>query len=212
VFVTGAEQWRALPDWPPPTTDRSWSLAPGSLTGSPAAGGETALRYDPMDPTPSVGGRTLGRLAGRRDNTALEARADVRTFTTAPLPEPVELLGAARVRLVVASDNPYGDLFVRLTDVDRRGRSVNVTDRLVRLDPAAGEPAPEGPRTVEVTLPETAHRFAAGHRVRLQLSGGAHPRFARNLGTGEPLGEGTHAVPVTHRVQHAGSSVTLPLG
>ena len=31
----------------------------------------------------------------------------------------------------------------------------------------------------------TAHRFAAGHRIRLQVSSGAHPRYARNPGTGE---------------------------
>nr|WP_230299013.1 CocE/NonD family hydrolase C-terminal non-catalytic domain-containing protein [Actinomadura coerulea] len=29
-----------------------------------------------------------------------------------------------------------------------------------------------------------AHRFAPGHRLRLQVSGGAHPRLARNPGTG----------------------------
>jgi hypothetical protein len=31
----------------------------------------------------------------------------------------------------------------------------------------------------------TGHRFAAGHRIRLQVSSGAHPRYARNLGTSE---------------------------
>jgi hypothetical protein len=29
------------------------------------------------------------------------------------------------------------------------------------------------------------HRFAAGHRIRLQISSGAYPRYARNPGTGE---------------------------
>ena len=37
----------------------------------------------------------------------------------------------------------------------------------------------------------TGYRFQRGHRLRLQVSSGAHPRFARNLGTGEPLGTGT---------------------
>jgi predicted acyl esterase len=33
-----------------------------------------------------------------------------------------------------------------------------------------------------------AHRFAAGHRLRLQVSSGAHPRYLRNPGTGaDPL-------------------------
>ncbi|MCF6508729.1 CocE/NonD family hydrolase [Blastococcus sp. MG754426] len=217
VHVTGVRTWRGMDDWPPPTTDRTWYLAgSGALRDDPPAEPDaTSFRHDPVDPTPSVGGRVLARSAGRRDNRRLEARDDVRTFTTAPLTQPVELLGGATVRLCLTSDNPYADVFVRLCDVDPRGRSVNVTDRLVRLDPAEGEEPVVGERLVETTLPDTAHRFLAGHRLRLQVSGGAHPRYARNLGTGEPPGQGTHGVPVTHRIGHGGasaSSVTLPLG
>src|SRR3954468_14234624 len=99
VYVTGAQKWRALPDWPPLTQDRTWYLAPaGGLTGeaptSPGAG--TFFTYDPMDPTPSVGGRVLKRGAGRRDNRKLEARADVRTFSPPPPAEAVELLRGAK--------------------------------------------------------------------------------------------------------------------
>jgi predicted acyl esterase len=38
-----------------------------------------------------------------------------------------------------------------------------------------------------VTSPITgaAHRFGRGHRLRLQVAGGAHPRFARNPGNGQ---------------------------
>jgi putative CocE/NonD family hydrolase len=153
--------------------------------------------------------------AGRRDNRRVEGRDDVRTFTTAPLGSPLELLGAARIRLCLTSDNPYADVFLRLCDVDARGRSVNVTDRLVRLDPADGQKPQTGERLVEATLPDTAHRFRVGHRIRLQISGGAHPRYARNLGTGEPLGDATHGVPVNHRIAHSAassSSITLPVG
>src|SRR3954454_8941842 len=216
VFVSGADRWRDLPDWPPATTDRTWYLAPaGGLTdAAPTShGAGTFFPCDPMDPPPAGGGRVLARGAGRRDNDRLEARADVRTFTTAPLETPVELLGGARIRLFLDSDNPYCDVFLRLCDVDERGRSVNVTDRLVRLDPAEGE-EPPSERTVELTLPDTAHRFLAGHRVRLQVSGGAHPRYARNLGTGEPGGRATQGVPTNHRIGHdvtAPSSVTLPV-
>ena len=176
---------------------------------------ETSFRYDPMNPTPSVGGRVLTFRAGRRDNRRLEARDDVRTFTTEPLESAVELLGGARIRLCLTSDNPYADVFLRLCDVDARGRSVNVTDRLVRLDPADGETPRTDERNVEATLPDTAHRFLPGHRIRLQVSGGAHPRYARNLGTGEPAGLATHGVPVTHRIAHSAvsaSSITVPVG
>jgi putative CocE/NonD family hydrolase len=217
VYVPGAHTWRKLPDWPPPTTDRTWYLAAGGRLDddAPAEPGATSFRYDPMDPTPSVGGRVLARSAGARDNTALEARDDVRTFTTPPLRQPVEVRGGVRVRLFVESDNPYADIFLRLCDVGPDGRSVNITDRLVRLDPAEGEKPPTGERVVEATLPDTAYRFRAGHRIRLQVSGGAHPRYARNLGTGEPVGQATHGVPVIHRIGHGGTSpsaITLPVG
>ncbi|NEK87627.1 CocE/NonD family hydrolase [Blastococcus saxobsidens] len=217
VYDTGARTWRAMPDWPPASTDREFFLsADGRLADdAPAEAGETTFRYDPMDPTPSVGGRVLAGSAGQRDNRELEARDDVRTFTTPSLRTPVQLMGGARIRLHVNPDNPYADLFLRLCDVEPNGKSVNITDRLIRLDPAPGEEPTTGERVVETTLPDTAHLFRAGHRVRLQVSGGAHPRYARNLGTGEPVGEATHGVPTTHRICSGGatpSSVTLPVG
>ena len=45
-----------------------------------------------------------------------------------------------------------------------------------------------------------AHRFRAGSRIRVLVAGGSHPRFARNLGTGEPLSTGSRLRPATHTV------------
>ena len=38
-----------------------------------------------------------------------------------------------------------------------------------------------------VNLWPTAYSFNKGHQIRIQVSSGAFPRFARNLGTDEPL-------------------------
>jgi predicted acyl esterase len=51
--------------------------------------------------------------------------------------------------------------------------------------PERFEQAADGSRRVVLELWPTAHRFAAGHSIRLQVSSGAHPRYARNPGTGE---------------------------
>jgi len=128
--------------------------------------------------------------AGPRDNAALEARPDVLTFTTEIMREPVEVMGAVRSRLLIATrEGSHVDVFARLCDVDTHGRSTNVCDGLLRLPASRGRPE-------EVTVPmsSTAYRFAAGHRIRLQVSSGAHPRFARNTGTGEPLATTTRLV------------------
>jgi uncharacterized protein len=57
-----------------------------------------------------------------------------------------------------------------------------------------------------VAMSSTAYRFAAGHRLRLQVSGGAHPRFARNTGTGEPPATGTRLAAVDIQVLHGSPS------
>jgi predicted acyl esterase len=54
----------------------------------------------------------------------------------------------------------------------------------------------------------------AGHRIRVQVSGGAFPRFARNFGTPEPFGVATKALrcrfEIHHDARHA-AHVLLPI-
>ncbi len=157
------------------------------------------------DPTPALGGpRLVGKLAGRRDNAPLEARGDVRTFTTAPLTHAVEAIGPVTASIRVRASGKHFDLFVRLCDVDRDGRSWNVCDGLTRVSTVDED------GTVRVALWPTAYRFRAGHRIRLQVSGGAHPRFARNPGTGAGLGESTELLPV-HLEILPSSALELPI-
>jgi putative CocE/NonD family hydrolase len=195
----GAGEWREIPGWPPPgATWQRWRLgAHGSLsTREPSADVRAAsFRYDPADPTPSPGGATLSLTAGSRDNRAVERRLDVLVFSSEPLDEPVEVIGEVAAELSVTRDNPYADLFVRLCDVDPRGRSRNVCDGIVRLtgdDPMAG--------TVRVSLIGAAHRFGRGHRIRLQVAGGAHPRFARNPGNGQVAAAAEDLVPTQYEI------------
>jgi predicted acyl esterase len=51
-------------------------------------------------------------------------------------------------------------------------------------------------------MSSTAHRFEPGHRLRLQVSGGAFPRYARNTGTGEPLATAARLVSTDVEVYH----------
>ncbi|MFI2712502.1 CocE/NonD family hydrolase [Micromonospora sp. NPDC018662] len=183
--------WRDLPDWPPPATPTRWHLrAGGGLSPTPpVAGPPDRFRYDPADPTPSLGGPLLvAQRAGAVDNRPVEARPDVLTYTSDPVDGPVEVVGPVHAEIHLRSELSYLDVFVRLCDVDRRGRSWNVCDGLVRVEPGRFPPGPSGVVRVPVTLWPTAYRFAPGHRLRVQVSGGAHPRWARNPGTGEPLG------------------------
>jgi putative CocE/NonD family hydrolase len=170
--------------------------------------GTVTFRYDPADPTPSVGGRVMTGEMGVCENRELEARPDVLTFTTGPLPAALDVAGAPVVELTISVDNPHADIFLRLCDVDEKGRSRNFSDRLQRLDPAV--PAGQT-QQLRLMLDHCFHRLAIGHRLRLQVSGGAFPRYARNLGTDGTLAEGSKLAPSAHTVHCAHSHLVLPL-
>jgi putative CocE/NonD family hydrolase len=117
-------------------------------------------------------------------------------MTTERLQSSVEVVGEPVVALSHSSDNPHADLFARLSDVGLDGRSRNITEGFVRLDPYRTA----GP--VSLRLRATAHRFVVGHRIRLVIAGGSHPQFARNLGTDEHPSTGSTMRPARHTVRH----------
>lgn len=219
VFVTGQRSgggWRELPEWPPPYAQaRLWPAAGGLLQEHPPAEHDPPdrYRYDPADPTPSVGGPVLLTRRPVVDNRALESRADVLTFTTAPLSQLWEAIGPARVELHMRASSQYFDVFARVCDVDAQGASHNVCDAIARVTPVRFQAAADGSVLVAFDLWPLAHRFAAGHRVRLQVSSGAHPRYARNPGTAEdPLSAtelGAVELELLHDAEHP-SVVLLP--
>ena len=88
VYVGGADEWREFDQWPPVGRTQEWLIRPGGALDLTATGSDpqaTAksdrFRYDPADPTPSVGGALFTTNGGPVDNRALEARPDVLVYT-----------------------------------------------------------------------------------------------------------------------------------
>ena len=205
IHVGGAEEWRDYPYFPPPgSRPERWHLhGAGRLaTKAPSDSPPDRYRYDPADPTPSVGGPLFGRGAGPRDNRRLEARPDVLTYTSAPLGRDIEVIGPVAAELFVRSTLGHADFFVRFCDVEPSGKSVNITAALLRVSPGHPEPESDGTLRLRIELCPTAHRFREGHCLRLQVSSGAHPRLARNTGSGEPLATATKLVAADQEVFH----------
>ncbi|OBG72382.1 MULTISPECIES: CocE/NonD family hydrolase [unclassified Mycobacterium] len=215
VCVTGVDKgqaWRNLADWPPTTTERALYLRPGGHLGETAPANPKSLaaatfRYDPANPTRTIGGPLLSPNGGYRDDSSLARRDDVLAFTSVTLTDDLYVYGNPAVELAHSSDNPHVDVFVRLSEVDPKGRSRNVTEGYRRLTPAKKSKA-----TVRIELDGVAHRFRAGSRVRVLIAGSWSPRYARNLGSGEPVLTGRELIPATHTVAYGRSRLLLPVG
>ena len=217
IYIMGANKWRDLPTWPPqPARIERWHLQPshGLALTAPPDSEPDRYRYDPADPTPSVGGALLGASAGPKDNRALEARPDVLVYSSVPLAEDLDVIGPLTAELYLHSNLGHTDCFARLCDVAPDGKSVNMSDGIVRVEPGSPEPDSNGVLCVQIELWPTAHRFLRGHRIRVQVSSGAHPRFARNTGSGEPLATATKLIAADQTVYHDPahpSAIILPV-
>jgi hypothetical protein len=237
IFVMGIDQWREEQDWPLPGTSyvpyylhssgRANTLA-GDGQLSPEAPGENAADtylYDPLRPVPSLGGRvmlpTTANAAGPVDQRPAESRDDVLCFTTEVLTEPVEVTGHVSLTLFASSSAPDTDFTGKLVDVFPDGRTIFLTDGILRAryrhSLAEAEPlTPDEPCELNLDLSVTSNVFLAGHRIRLEVSSSNFPRFDRNTNTGGIIADesaGQVAVAVNRVLHGPGypSHLTLPV-
>ena len=145
--------------------------------------------------------------AGAVDQRALECRGDVLVYTTATLAEPVEVTGPVNVMLCAESSAVDTDFTARLVDVAPDGTAFLVTEGILRTRYRHGLEqtellAPGVAEQLEITLYPTSIVFAAGHRIRLDISSSNFPRFSRNLNTGEDVGTGTRMMVARQSVLH----------
>jgi uncharacterized protein len=233
-FVMGANEWRQTPTWPPAHQPTPFYLqSNGSANGVLGDGrlGTTAprpdmpadrYRYDPLDPAPSFGGRYLemgGSRPGPFDQRRVEERADVLVYTGEVLDEPLEIAGPVKLKVFLSCSTPDTDLALKLCDVRPDGISHNIIDEFFRCRWREGFDKtllfePGKIYEFDIDIGPVAHRFAAGHSVRFQLTSSAFPHFDRNMNTGHAIGVDAVGLIAEVTVFHDGSrpsAVILPM-
>ena len=187
--------WRSVESWPPPANPtKVYFHADGGLRFAvpSAAGAKLTYKYDPGDPVPTVGGQNLNLPKGPMDQRKVESRPDVLLFTSDTLTEPLEITGRVRAQLYISSDCPDTDFTVKLTDVYPDGRSMLLTDGILRArfrDSFEREALLEPGKVYELTVDlwSTSIIFNRGHKIRVAVSSSNFPRFDPNPNTGQPL-------------------------
>lgn len=188
-------EWRTASDWPVPSTDRCWYMhSDRSLSTTPPCDTNKSFTYTygPSNPVPTIGGQNLNIAAGPYDQSPVENRDDVLVFTSGILDEPYEATGSIKARLYVSSDCPDTDFTVKLTDVYPDGRSMLITDGIIRMRNRNGTDhwefmEPNRVYEAEVDLWYTSYIWNKGHRIRVSVSSSNYPRFLNNPNTRDGL-------------------------
>lgn len=198
--------------------------------------------YDPKYPVPTIGGpissgepMMVGGAFDQRESSAffgsqppyrpLAERPDVLVFQTAPLDCDVEVTGPVVANLWIASDCPDTDFTAKLVDVypfqadGSDGYAMNLTSGILRVRYRDSWEAPTLMQpgmvyAIRIELFPCSNRFAAGHRIRLDIASSNFPHFDLNFNTGEPEGLSTHARVAANSVYVStsrSSHVVLPI-
>lgn len=203
-----------------------------------------ALEYDfdPRHPVPTIGGAIASgapvMFAGAYDQRTtpdtfgasapfgpLADRPDVLVFQTEPLEASVELTGQIVARLWVSSSALDTDFTIKVLDVYPpsedypEGCAINLTHGILRMRfrDSFEHPTllqPDAVYQIEIPSYPTSNLFAAGHRIRIDVSSSNFPHFDVNPNTGAPAGTVSEPVVARNRVfvGHARpSSVVLPV-
>lgn len=212
--------WRQADDFPPSSTPTTYFLqANGGLGLSAPRGEEASTSYvsDPLHPMeiPGTG------FPGAKDARPFEKQAEVRTFTTPPLTEPVEWTGRVRAELQFSSTARDTDVLVRVSDVYPDGRSILIIDYPLRARYR------EGFDHEALLTPGKIHQlawdigwisqiFAKDHRIRVTIASTGAPLYEPNPQTGEPLTidfpeNATKAVNTIHHDAKHASRIIAPV-
>jgi len=233
-FTMGLNKWQSSDTWPPAGAQpMTFYLGSGGkantrngdgalASAAPANDAPDKFTYDPMDPVPSYGGNVCctgnAVTGGAFDQRKMEERPDILVYTSEPFKEGVEASGPIEVTLYVSSDVKDTDVSVKILDVYPDGTAYNLDETIQRLRYREGYDHPpvwmESGKVYKVALQPmtTSNYFAAGHRIRLEVTSSNFPRFDRNLNTGGNNYDETHGVVAHNAVHHSkqyASAVTL---
>ncbi len=220
VYVMGANRWRTADEWPlPGTRFTKYFLHSGGKanTGSgdgilspeePGSEKPDAFSYDPMNPVPMSQNRV--------DEAEILKRPDVLVYTTPPLEKPVEVTGPLQAVLSVSSSAKDTDFIVRLLDVDADGKAFLLARAVLRTRYREGFNkkvwmSPGKTYQLSIDLHGTGNQFAAGHRIRVEVSSSGFPTYARNLNTGGDNYRDTRSVVAKNEIHHSAGEASYML-
>lgn len=150
--------WQELSPWDPSGSNgMTYELASGgSLAMSAPASGTVTFR-EPAEPD-APGGSVV--------------------FTTGPLEADRVLVGHPTLRVRAALSESDAHFYVELIDVDATGAESLVNDGFLKASHHESHVAPEAvpigvPMDYEIAIRPDHHRFIAGNRLRLRISGGS---------------------------------------
>jgi putative CocE/NonD family hydrolase len=210
TYATGIDKWEGSPRWPMGTpTPLYLTAGKGVSFERPSATGHDDYVSDPANPVPYLPRPITGdqwKTWLVTDQRFVDGRADVLSYTSAPLTKAVHIMGAPQVDLFAATSGTDSDWVVKLIDVypnenpegadqgskrDMSGFELPMGIEIFRGRYVDSFAKPRALKAGEVEnfkfgLPNIDHVFLPGHRIMVQVQSSLFPLYDRNPQTFVP--------------------------
>ena len=188
LFIIHRNEWVESETWPPEDCQFTpYYFASGNnlIKLKENQNDTVSYTYDPLNPYNSIGGTYLGTGVGPAFQNPNKDRTDQIVFESAPLEQPLVLLGPIDATIYASTDAPSADFFVSLHEVRANSQIINIQEGGSRIysDPLA-QPRPQ---RIDISLWASGYQINGGHRLRIVISSSLFPRYNRNLNSGEKI-------------------------
>lgn len=221
IFVMGINQWRDENEWPLKRTKyvrfylhsggySNTKKGDGTLSVTPPASeAADSFIYDPKNPVPTKGGRTLftgAMTMGPFDQHEIEDRQDVLVYSSGPLTDPIEVTGPLKMKLWISSDAKDTDFTAKIVDQAPDGKTLILAEGIVNAKYRNGfYPEKELSGEVvefEIDLWAISNVFLTGHRIKLEISSSSFPQYLPNPNTGKSSVESSDTITAKQTIYH----------
>lgn len=181
----------------------------GKLTLDQATGtSHSQFTFNPARPAPTPFWHENFQNGTNEDLRPIQRRDDVLVFTSAPLTEPLTIVGPISVELYVSTSAVDTDFVARLSDVHPDGYAMRLNHGIARLRYREGYEqmklvTPGEVVKITVDVWATGIQFLPGHRVRLDITSSAFPTWAPNFNTGGSVWDETEPIIAEQTVYHS---------
>lgn len=192
IFFSGEGCWREMDGWniEEHTPTKLYLHEDGGLRGELPAVNNSYSSYtsDPANPVPYYSDTATSRKNEyvTASQEFVDGREDVLTFLSPTLDEDISVAGVIEAELFVALSQTDADFVVKVIDVGPDGEyeslvRANIMRGRYRNSLSNPEPFKVGEiEKVAFELPDIAHTFMAGHRIKVQVQSSWFPLFDRN--------------------------------
>lgn len=219
-YTVGDNEWKTANNWPVESSKpTAIYLTSNGHANTSSGDGKLVFEevsdekfdeyaYDPKNPSTFIIDMSENEIGVPEDYTEEEKRDDILCYTTDTLEEDLIITGDIDVELYISSDAVDTDFMVRITDVDKNGKSIKLADGIISAKyrnsfDKAEYLEKDKVYKINILTTKISNTFKKGHKIRFTVTSSAKNFVFPNSNTKDSFNS-VETVIANNKIHHGG--------